>query len=90
MYAKDDLAAAEPLLREALEMRHEILGSRHPDTLTSIDDLNVLLIAKFHCRVAAGFRLLGNLYWAGSSLLMVHVLTEATGTALSEVYTEMG
>ena len=32
----------------------------------------------------------GNLYWAGFSLLTVHVLTEATGTALSEVYTEMG
>ena len=78
------------LLRKALEMRREILGSRHPGTLTSIDDLNVLVLAKFHCRVAAGFRLIGNLYWAGFSLLTVHVLTEATGTALSEVYTEMG
>ena len=61
------------LLRKALEMRREILGSRHPGTLTSIDDLNVLVLAKFHCRVAAGFRLLGNLYWAGSSLLMVYM-----------------
>ena len=53
---KRDLVAAEPLLREALEMRRETLGSRHPDTLTSIDDLNVLFsakYAKFKDRVAA-------------------------------------
>ena len=30
LYAKDDLAAAEPLYREALQTRRETLGSRHP------------------------------------------------------------
>ena len=56
LLGKGDLAAAEPLLREALEMRGETLGSRHPQTLISIDNLNVLLnakYAKFKDRVAA-------------------------------------
>ena len=34
LYAKDDLAAAEPPYREALQTRRETLGSRHPDTLS--------------------------------------------------------
>ena len=33
---KGDLAAAELLLREALEGQRETLGNRHPDTLASI------------------------------------------------------
>ena len=44
--AKGDLAAAEPLLHEALEVRREILGNRHSDTLISINDLGTLLQAK--------------------------------------------
>ena len=44
--AKGDLAAAEPLLREVLEVRREILGNRHSDTLRSINNLGVLLYAK--------------------------------------------
>ena len=39
-----DLAAAEPLCREALERRRETLGDRHPDTLSSINDLGQLLL----------------------------------------------
>ena len=35
-------------------MRREILGSRHPQTLTSIDELNVLLNRKYEIRVIAG------------------------------------
>ena len=35
---KGDLAAAEPLLREALAVHRETLGSRHPDTLISINN----------------------------------------------------
>ena len=37
------LAAAEPLLHKALEGRHETLGSRHPHTLNSINNLGELL-----------------------------------------------
>ena len=47
LQVKGDLAAAEPLLREALEVRRETLGSRHPHTLTSINiSLGALLRAK--------------------------------------------
>ena len=34
---------AEPLYREALEVTREMLGDRHPNTLTSIGNLGVLL-----------------------------------------------
>ena len=51
--AKGDLAAAEfaaaesaALLREVVEGRCETLGNRHPDTLGSIDHLDILLEAK--------------------------------------------
>ena len=44
MNAKGDLTAAELLLREALEVRRETLGNRHPHTLISIGNLRVLLI----------------------------------------------
>ena len=44
--AKGDLAAAEPLLREALEVQRETLGNRHPDALISISNLGMLLQAK--------------------------------------------
>ena len=43
---KGDLAAAEPLSREALQGRREKLGARHPDTLSSISNLGLLLTAK--------------------------------------------
>ena len=43
---KGDLAAAEPLSREALEVRRETLGNRHPDTLISINNLGILLKVK--------------------------------------------
>ena len=43
LHAKGDLAAAEPLLRDALEGRCEVLGDRHPDTITSVNNLDVLL-----------------------------------------------
>ena len=43
---KGDLAAAEPLYREALEGRRETLGDRHPNTLTSIHNLGHLLHVK--------------------------------------------
>ena len=46
MKEKGDLAAAEPLSREALEGRREKLGARHPDTLSSISNLGLLLMAK--------------------------------------------
>ena len=37
--AKGDLAAAKTLCREALESRHETLGSRHPSTLIVANNL---------------------------------------------------
>ena len=37
---------AEPLYREALEVRRATLGSRHPGTLASINNLGLLLKAK--------------------------------------------
>ena len=43
--AKGDLATAEPLQREALEVRRKTLGDRHPDTLSSIQSLAILLKA---------------------------------------------
>ena len=43
---KGDLAAAEPLCREALKVQRETLGNRHPNTLTSINNLGGLLLAK--------------------------------------------
>ena len=46
LQAKGDLAAAEPLSREALEGLRETLGSRHPSTLNSISNLGMLLFAK--------------------------------------------
>jgi hypothetical protein len=41
--AKGDLDGAEALYREALEARREVLGDRHPDTLSSINNLGALL-----------------------------------------------
>ena len=43
LHTKGDLAAAEPLYREALEGRRETLGNRHPDTLASRNSLGALL-----------------------------------------------
>ena len=40
------LTSAEPLLREALEVQRGTLGDRHPDTLTSINNLGLLLQTK--------------------------------------------
>ena len=42
LMAKGDFAAAEPLLREALEGRREVLGARHPKTLSTIKYLGAL------------------------------------------------
>ena len=44
--AKGDYAAAEPLYRRALAGREKALGPDHPDTLTSVNNLAVLLQAK--------------------------------------------
>ena len=46
MYAKGNLAAAEPLLREVLKVQRETLGSGHPDTLCSNRALSMLLIRR--------------------------------------------
>ena len=40
LYAIGDLAAAEPLLREALERRRSTLGNRHLDTTGSMSNLS--------------------------------------------------
>jgi hypothetical protein len=44
--AQDDLAAAEPLLREAVAGYRATLGDTHPDTLASVNNLGVLLRAQ--------------------------------------------
>ena len=41
LQAKGDLAAAEPLLCEALEGLRVSLGDRHPHTLISIDNMTM-------------------------------------------------
>ena len=46
LQAQGDLAGAEPLFREALQARREVLGDRHPDTLASVNNLASLLQAK--------------------------------------------
>ena len=46
LHDKGDLAAAEPLYREALKALRETLGSRHPNTLASINNLGTLLYDK--------------------------------------------
>ena len=43
LQARGDLEGAEPLLREALEARREVLGPKHPNTLTSVNNLGRLL-----------------------------------------------
>ena len=43
LHDKGDLAAAEPLFREALEGTRETLGDRHPATLNSMNNLGMLL-----------------------------------------------
>ena len=43
MKDKGNLAAAEPLFREALEGRRETLGDRHPSTVASRNHLGALL-----------------------------------------------
>ena len=49
---KGDLAAAEPLLREAVEVQRETLGNWHPNTLASIRNLTWLLLNKGILRIA--------------------------------------
>ena len=49
---KGDLAAAEPLYREAVERRSETLGRGHSDTLASINDLDALLQKMSYLTVA--------------------------------------
>ena len=39
------LQEAEPLLRKALKSQEEVLGPKHPDTLTSLHDLGNLLMS---------------------------------------------
>ena len=43
LHVQGKLAAAESLLHEALEGKRETLGSRHPSTLASINNLGLLL-----------------------------------------------
>ena len=46
LHDKGKLAAAEPLLRGALEVARETLDNRHPGTLSYIHDLGLLLQEK--------------------------------------------
>jgi tetratricopeptide (TPR) repeat protein len=41
-----DLAGARPYLEQALAIRHEMLGERHPDTAQSLNNLGYLLQAR--------------------------------------------
>jgi hypothetical protein len=44
-YARGDYAAAEQTLRQALDVRRELLGPEHPDTLNSMSNLATTLAA---------------------------------------------
>lgn len=46
LYRARDYSAAEPLLRGALAIRKEALGSEHPDVAGSLNNLAALLRAK--------------------------------------------
>ena len=46
LHAQGKFDEAEPLFREALEVSRETLGSRHPNTLASVNNLGTLLKAK--------------------------------------------
>ena len=41
--ARGDHAGAEPLLKRALAVRRQVLGSAHPDTAESLQDYAALL-----------------------------------------------
>ena len=43
LHRAGNLAGAEPLYRQALEVRERTLGSEHPATLTSVNNLAYLL-----------------------------------------------
>jgi hypothetical protein len=44
--AQERLAEAQPLMLEALEGKRRSLGSSHPDTLSSINNYALLLVAR--------------------------------------------
>ena len=44
LQAQGKLGEAEPLLRESFTARKETLGDKHPDTLTSVSALVVLVL----------------------------------------------
>jgi CHAT domain-containing protein/tetratricopeptide (TPR) repeat protein len=46
LYSQGQYAAAEPLDRQALAVRHRVLGEHHPDTAESYDSLAVALNAQ--------------------------------------------
>jgi Tfp pilus assembly protein PilF len=43
LYLRGDYGEAEAMLRRALEGRATVLGQEHPDTLTSVNNLGLVL-----------------------------------------------
>ena len=52
LLASGKLSEAEPYLREALDLRRQLLRSRHPSTLSSMNNLGRLLREKGQLREA--------------------------------------
>ena len=53
-HGSQDSCEAEPLFRESLDGRREVLGVQHPDTLTSCSNLAVLLPDTYSTELARG------------------------------------
>jgi len=89
LHARGDLAGAEDTLRQALNVRHEMLGDQHPTVAVTLEKLATLFIQQDRFDLAESplaacrdirLRSFGQTHW----------LTAHTGSMLGECLTELG